>query len=69
MAKKRFTDQIRAAADNSSMSRYRIWQLTGISQATLSKFMSGKGGMSLEGLDALAKVLRLEVTVRNRKGK
>ena len=67
MARNSFTDQIRAAIDASGLSRYRIWKETGISQATLSRFMSGKGGLSVEGLDKLAEVLKLEVKVR--KGK
>jgi transcriptional regulator with XRE-family HTH domain len=63
MAKKRLklTDQLRRAMDASGVSRYRISQETGIAEATLSRFMSGKGGLSMEGLDAIADYLRLNI--------
>ena len=63
MGKKRirFSDQIRQAVDSSGLSRYRICKEAGIDQATFSRFMSGKVGMALPTLDALADVLGLDI--------
>ena len=67
--KARFSDQIRRAIDASGMSRYRICKTIGLDQGTMSRFMSGQGGLSLECLDALADLLGLEVRSRkHRKG-
>jgi transcriptional regulator with XRE-family HTH domain len=59
--RERFTDQIRQAVRTSGLSRYRIGKDTGIDQASLSRFMSGKGGLSMDNLDKLAELLRLSV--------
>jgi transcriptional regulator with XRE-family HTH domain len=66
MAKRsgRFSDEIRAAVDAAGMSRYRICVEIGISQATMSRFMTGRGGLSMDVLDRLAEVLGLNVTVK-----
>ena len=37
--------------------------MLGLSQATMSRFMSGKGGLSMEYLDALADLLGLNITM------
>ena len=65
MGKKRirFSDQIRQAVDSSGRSRYRICKEAGIDQATFSRFMSGKVGMALPTLDALADVLGLDIVM------
>ena len=68
------SDQVREAVDASRMSRYRICKLIGIAEATMSRFMSGKGGLSMKTLDALAELLDLQivpkgVTKRGRKTK
>ena len=72
MAKKRaqrrkVSDQIRRAIETSGLSRYRIWQETGIDQATLSKFMSGERGLSTQALDRLGELLNLEISMRRGK--
>ncbi len=66
MSKKRirFSDQIRRAVDSSGLSRYRICKDAGIDQATFSRFMTGKVGLSIPTLDALADVLGLNITTR-----
>jgi transcriptional regulator with XRE-family HTH domain len=64
-----FSDQIRAAVDAAGMSRYRICVEIGISQATMSRFMTGRGGLSMEVLDRLAELLGLHVTAKRRKRK
>jgi transcriptional regulator with XRE-family HTH domain len=68
MSKKRirFSDQIRRAVDSSGLSRYRICKEAGIDQATFSRFMSGKVGMALPTLDALADVLGLDVVAHKK---
>ena len=63
MTKTRFklSDQIRQAVDGSGLSRYRICKLARIDQASLSRFMMGKVGLSLPTLDALAGFLGLRI--------
>ena len=51
------SDQIRRAVDDSGLSRYRISKELGVAESTMSRFMSGKGGLSMEHLDALAELL------------
>ena len=60
------TDQLRQFIDTAEVSRYRLALQTGMSQAVLSRFMSGKGGMSMEKLDVLAEALDLEFTKRSK---
>jgi hypothetical protein len=43
------------------LSRYRISKETGIAEATLSRFMVGRGGLSLQGIDAIGLLLGLEI--------
>ena len=43
------------------MIRYRVCKLAQIDQATFSRFMGGKVGLSMPTLDALAEVLGLDV--------
>jgi transcriptional regulator with XRE-family HTH domain len=64
-----FSDQIRATVNAAEMSRYRICVKIGISQATMSRFMSRKGGLSMEVLDKLARLLGLSVTVKPKRQK
>ena len=45
------------------MTRYAISVKSGVDQATLSKFMKGQRGFSMESLDKLVEVLGLTVTV------
>jgi transcriptional regulator with XRE-family HTH domain len=61
--------QLRAAIDASEMSRYQICKLIGLSEATMSRFMAGKGGLSIETLDRLGECLGLELAVRETRGK
>jgi hypothetical protein len=70
MAKKRkkLSDQVRQAVDDSGLSRYAICKTLGLSQATMSRFMNGKGLLSMECLDALADLLDLNIIVGKRKG-
>lgn len=63
MAKKRetFDDQLRRFVDASAETRYRLAVVTGIDHATLSRFMAGKGGLSIPKLNALIAHLGLEL--------
>ena len=53
------SEQLRQAIVACGLSRYRISQLTGIDQATLSKFMSGDRGLSFNAIDRLGEALDL----------
>lgn len=61
-----FTDQIRKCIDASGMTRYAISTATGIDQATLSRFMHRKGGLSMQGLDAVAKTIGMRAVMVTR---
>jgi transcriptional regulator with XRE-family HTH domain len=71
MGKKRtkVTDQLRRAIETADKSRYALFQETGIDQATLSRFMHGKGSLSAEGIDLLAEALGLELVKRQSRSK
>lgn len=58
----KLSDEIRQAVDASGLTRYRISKELGIAESTMSRFMSGQGGLSMEYLDALAKLLDLHIT-------
>lgn len=57
-------DEIRTAIRTSGETRYRIAKETGISQAQLSRLMSGERGLSIEALELLADYLGLEIIIR-----
>ena len=65
MARKyiKLSDQIRKAVRDSGMTRYAIFKATGIDQATLSRFMSGKRGLPTKTLDVLAEFLDLRIVM------
>ncbi len=58
---------MRRAIDASEMSRYAICQQLEFDRAVMSRFMSGKSGLSFETLDRLGELLRLELVTRKRK--
>ena len=62
--RKSLGDQIRAAVNASGVSRYAICKAAAIDQASFSRFMAGKVGLTLAHLDALADVLGLDVVAR-----
>lgn len=66
----KLSDEIRDAVRSSGWTCYRISQATGISQATLSRFMSGKAGLSMAYLDIVGELLGIHVvkTTKKRKG-
>jgi transcriptional regulator with XRE-family HTH domain len=66
--RRKLSDQIRDAVNNSGLSHYRICADSGVQQSTLSRFMRGRA-MSLDTLDRLADLLGLTVVVKQPKGK
>jgi hypothetical protein len=68
----KLSDQIRNAVATSGQTRYAISKATGISQATLSRFMAGERGLTMKALDVLADHLGLIIVTagkrRHRKG-
>jgi len=61
------SDQLRAVIESCGVSRYRISQDTGISESTLSMFMSGERGLTMKALDRLGAYLDLEVTMKGKR--
>ena len=59
--------QLRKAIEDSEMSRYRISQVSGISEASLSLFVNYKRTLTLESAAKVAKVLKLELKPTGRK--
>jgi transcriptional regulator with XRE-family HTH domain len=57
----KLSEQIRRAVDASGLSRYRIAKTLNVAESTVSRFMSGKGGLSMEYLDDLADLLDLNL--------
>jgi hypothetical protein len=55
------SDELRQAIERSGVSRYSIWQQTGIDQGSLSKFMDGERGLGMESIDKLADLLGLHI--------
>jgi transcriptional regulator with XRE-family HTH domain len=62
----KLSDQIRRAIDASGLSRYRICKEIGLTESTMSRFMSGQSGLSLRVLDDLADLLGLNITTAKR---
>jgi len=54
-------DQIRQAIDASDVSRYAICKVCHIDQASFSRFMAGKVGLTLANLEAVAEMLDLRI--------
>lgn len=67
--REKLSDQIRRAVDASGLSRYRICKTLGLGEATMSRFMNRQGGLSMQTLDALAELLRLNIAADTRKGR
>jgi len=65
-----FTEQLKQLVEASDKTRYRISQETGIAEGQLSRFVHGKGGLSLSAIDRICDCLNLkliEVGTINRK--
>ncbi len=57
------TEQIREAIKASPKSRYRLAKDSGVSESHLSRLMSGKRGLGIDGLERLAIALELEIKI------
>jgi hypothetical protein len=58
------TDVLKAAIEQSGLSRYRIAKDTGITEPSLCRFMQGQASLRLDRADVLAEYLKLELTKR-----
>lgn len=59
------SDELRQAVERSGLSRYAIWQAVGIDQGSMSKFMAGERGLTLESIDKLAELLGLHIVAES----
>ena len=58
------TEVLKAAIEQSGISRYRIAKDTGILETSLSRFMRGETSLRLDKADVLADYLGLELAYR-----
>lgn len=65
----KLSEQIRQAVLTCGQTRYAIAKATGISQATLSRFVNGERGLPMTTLDTLADYLNLNIQASKPKGK
>ena len=69
MPSKPLSDHMRDAIRASDMSRYAICKAVGWDQGAMSRFMSGRSGLSLQTLDRLADLLGLAIVTRPKASK
>ena len=60
--------QLRRAILSADISRYRLSQLTGVSEGVLSNFVNGHRSLTLTTAAKVAKALRLELRPKGKKG-
>jgi plasmid maintenance system antidote protein VapI len=65
----KLTDQLRSAIDACGMSRYAVAKAINLDQATLSRFMSGKAGLSVATIDKLGELLGLQLVAVKKHGR
>jgi plasmid maintenance system antidote protein VapI len=66
---KTVSTRIRDAVGNGEVSRYRIALDCGISESSLSRFVAGEQGLSMQAIDTLAEYFGLELTKRKPRGR
>ena len=57
------SSQLRGHIKTSDLSQYRIAKNTGVSQAVISRFMTGRSGLSLNTIDKIGAELGLKLGV------
>ena len=62
----KLSEQVRRAVNDCGMSRYAICKAIKMHESVMSRFMSGKGGLQQDSLDALVELLDLELWPINR---
>ncbi|MCC6681138.1 MAG: helix-turn-helix transcriptional regulator [Phycisphaeraceae bacterium] len=65
-------NELKRSIRNGELTRYRIAQISGLTEAALSRLMSGERGLSIDAAEKLADALDLEIIIRpksRRKGK
>ncbi len=65
--RRNFSEQLRRAIHGCGLTRYQISKRTGISEATLSRFMSGQRGLTLKAVDKLADLLEWKLESKGRR--
>jgi transcriptional regulator with XRE-family HTH domain len=65
--KRNFSEQLRRAIGSCGLTRYQLSKRTGISEATLSRFMSGQRGLTLKAVDKLADLLEWKLESKGRR--
>ena len=55
--RQKFSDQLRQEIERADKTRYQISMETNIAQSTLSRFIHGKGGLSLESIDLICQCI------------
>jgi hypothetical protein len=63
-----FRDQLRRAIRASDLTAYRLGVLARVDQGSLSKFLAGERGLSLDAVDRIVGVLDLELRPRRKRG-
>jgi DNA-binding phage protein len=66
---KTLTDQLRAAITTSDKTMGQIARGSGIDIATISRFIHRKGGLSMDGLDSIARCLGVSLTTTTTKSR
>src|SRR5688572_2759164 len=65
--RKRLTEQLRTAIEQSGLTRYELAKRSGVSQSMLSRFVNGQGSLALDSIEKLAPFLGIEITTKRRK--
>ena len=59
-------DRLREVLKREGITPYRLWKELGIDQSVMSKFLRGKGGISLKTMERIADHLGYELTLVKR---
>jgi len=69
MAKKQdIEEQLRRRLQNSKVSRYRLSQISGLSESTLSYFLRGKRGVGMKVAEKLADAMGYQLNLQKKTG-